>query len=100
MAQAKLIRSRAYRNALVRQYQFIAANNPAAAELVIERIEDASRRLKDFPLSGAGWRHPGTRELVIPGLPYVIIYRVRGDTVELLALFHSAKEPPRTRGRG
>ena len=94
MAQAKLIRSRVYRNALVREYQFIRQNNPDAAEMVVARIERATTRLREFPLSGRGWPIAGTRELVIPGLPYIVIYRVRDDVVELLTLFHSAQEVP------
>jgi toxin ParE1/3/4 len=94
VAQAKLIRSRVYRNALVREYQFIAQDNPNAAEMVVARIERATTRLREFPLSGPGWRIAGNRELVIPGLPYIVIYRVRGDAVELLALFHSSQGVP------
>jgi toxin ParE1/3/4 len=94
VAQAKLIRSRVYRNSLVREYQYIAQNNPNAAEMVVARIERATTRLREFPLSGPGWRIPETRELVIPGLPYIVIYRVTDDAVELVALFHSSQEIP------
>ena len=36
----------------------------------------------------------GTRELVIPGLPYLVIYRVHADQVEILRVFHTARDWP------
>lgn len=97
MASFKLIRSRSYRNALENEYDYIARSNPSAAEAVVQRIEHAAARLRDFPHSGTGWRRPGIRELVVAGLPYIVIYRVRGDAVELLAIFHASQEPPHAR---
>ena len=55
---------------------WIAANNPVAASSVGRRILDAVERLADFPLRGRPGRSPGTRELVISGLPYVVVYSV------------------------
>ena len=36
----------------------------------------------------------GTRELIVAGTPYVIPYRVVGDDVEVLAVFHGARRWP------
>lgn len=30
----------------------------------------------------------GTREVVVPGTPYVIPYRLRSDRLEIIAVFH------------
>ena len=72
----------------------IAADNPPAARRVVERIRQAIDRLADFPASGRRGQVEGTRELVIPGLPYLVVYRVRENTVEILRVFHTAMHWP------
>jgi toxin ParE1/3/4 len=37
----------------------------------------------------------GTRELVVPGTPYIIPYRVRGESLELIAIFHGRLRWPK-----
>ncbi|MDR2726446.1 MAG: type II toxin-antitoxin system RelE/ParE family toxin, partial [Deltaproteobacteria bacterium] len=49
---------------------------------------------EQFPESGRPGRVPGTRELVIAGLPYLLPYRVRNDVVEILRFFHTSQKPP------
>jgi toxin ParE1/3/4 len=39
-------------------------------------------------------RVEGTRELVIRGLPFIVIYRVTVDSVDLLAVIHGAQQYP------
>ena len=36
----------------------------------------------------------GTRELVVPGTPYIIPYRARGEYLDLLAIFHGHQKWP------
>jgi len=50
--------------------------------------------LADHPGIGRPGRVDGTRELVIPGLPYVIAYLHRGDTVTVLRVLHGAMRWP------
>ena len=57
----------------------IAHHDPVAAMRVVSRIERAIQRLAVSPLSARPGRVPGTRVLAVPGLPYVVIHRVRGD---------------------
>ena len=71
---------------------YIAADNPAAAERVAESLIAAMQGLTEEPGRGRPGRWPNTRELVVA--PYVIPYRVRGQTVEILRVFHSAREWP------
>lgn len=37
---------------------------------------------------------PNTRELVIPGTPYFLPYRVKGDVVQILGVIHEARKWP------
>ena len=63
----------------------------AAAACVIERLIEAAESLAFFPQRGVAGRKSGTRRLVLPDLPYSLDYRVRGDTVEILAVWHAAQ---------
>jgi plasmid stabilization system protein ParE len=58
---------------------YIAARNPIAAPKVAAALRDAAVRLGTHPRIGRKGRVEGTRELVVPRLPFVITYRVRPD---------------------
>ena len=36
----------------------------------------------------------GNLELVIPGLPYILPYRIKGKEVQILSVFHTARKWP------
>jgi toxin ParE1/3/4 len=74
--------------------EFISKDNPAAAARTVTAIVDAVQLLKQYPAMGRPGRVPGTRELVIPDTPYIIPYRVRGEVLELLRVFHGARKWP------
>lgn len=44
-----------------------------------------------MPHRGRAGVEPGTRELVVAGLPYIIIYRAKEDVVEILRIWHGAR---------
>jgi toxin ParE1/3/4 len=77
---------------LRRHVKFIATENPTAAVRVRRRIRSAVLRLLDFPESGRVGQVPGTRELIVAELPYIVLYRVSGDVVEILRVFHTSQE--------
>ena len=56
--------------------------------------DNAVEILKRFPASGRPGRVAGTRELVVSRTPYIVPYRVRDDTVELLLVLHAARKWP------
>ncbi|MFZ0686965.1 MAG: type II toxin-antitoxin system RelE/ParE family toxin [Terriglobales bacterium] len=74
--------------------EYIAQDNPAAAARIVVAIENAVENLKRFPALGRPGRVSGTRELVVSGTPYIIPYRVRGDTIELLLVLHASRRWP------
>lgn len=74
---------------------FIAADDPAAARLVVERVLAAVAMLPEQPAMGRPGRVPGTRELVVLRTRYVVPYRVRGETIEILRVFHTSRRPPK-----
>jgi len=73
---------------------YIAADDAAAARLVVKRVLDAVALLPAQPGLGRPGRVPGTRELVVLKTRYVVPYRVRGDAIELLRVFHSSRRLP------
>jgi len=73
---------------------FIAEDNSEAATRVASVILDAAARLAGQPNLGRPGRIAGTRELVVPGTPFLMPYRVRGGRVEILAVFHGRQQWP------
>lgn len=72
---------------------WINGHNPAAASSVGQRILDVVEQLDQFPLRGRPGRSPGTRELVIAGLPYLVVYSVDSvdpRSVAVLRVLHGA----------
>jgi toxin ParE1/3/4 len=76
----------------IRHYVFL--NNPRAAAPTADRIEAATDRLRRFPNSGRPSEIAGAREIIVPGLPYVVIYRVSTQNVEILRVFHTSRDWP------
>ena len=74
--------------------EYISRDNRAAAERTVAAIHSAVRDLERFPSSGRPGRISGTRELVVSGTPYIVPYRVRGDVVQLIRIFHAARKWP------
>ena len=73
---------------------YIAEDNPRSAATVARQILAAVELLAAQPHMGRPGRIAGTRELVVPGTPYVIPYWVRRDRLELLAIFHGRQRWP------
>ena len=84
---------------LENQIEFIAEDNPEAAVRTGETIGRAVARLANFPELGRIGRVPSTRELVVAGTRFIVIYRTT-DSVEILRLLHSSQRwPPLPGGR-
>ena len=75
--------------------RYIAENHPAAAQRVGQCILGAITYLRDHPGIGRAGRVQGTRELVIPGLPYIVPYRVKENLIELLRVLHTSRQWPK-----
>ena len=73
--------------------RYIAERNPAAAERVISDIQRAADRLLDFPGLGHLGEYTGVLELQVPRRPYVLIYRIDGDVIEILSIFDQRRDP-------
>ena len=73
---------------------YIARDNPDAAARVALTILNSVERVAELPNLGRPGRLAGTRELVVPGTPYVIPYRVGRERLEIIAVFHGRQRWP------
>jgi addiction module RelE/StbE family toxin len=67
---------------------------PAAARSVALNIYEKVGLLARFPHQGRPGRKLHTRELVFPGLPFLAIYRIREDVIEIVRILHGARNWP------
>jgi toxin ParE1/3/4 len=73
---------------------FISQDSEQSASDVATSILATVELLKSHPDIGRPGRILGTRELVIPGTPYIVPYRVRQGRLELIAVFHGRQQWP------
>lgn len=71
-------------------------NTAAVAARIVTAILDQADNLAAFPHIGRVGRVPDTRELIVVDTPFIVPYRVRDAEVEILALFHGARQWPET----
>ncbi len=82
---------------LVALRAYIEQDDPVAAQRVsLHIIHNVETLLPNSPEMGRPGRVPGTRELVIPRTPFVVPYRLVGNTIQLLRVYHSARQWPET----
>jgi plasmid stabilization system protein ParE len=74
---------------------YIARESAGAAAGTARTLLAAVDRLAALPSLGRPGRVSGTRELVVPGTRYVIPYRVRGERLEIIAVFHGRQRWPK-----
>lgn len=79
---------------LTTQLDWIAERDPWAAIAVGDAIQDAVARLADHPALGRPGRVVTTRELMVVGTPYVVVYRVERTAVLVLRILHGAQRWP------
>lgn len=72
---------------------YIALENPKAADDFVEAIFTNVDKLARFPAMGREGRVRGTREWAVPDWSYLIPYRVRGDRLQVLGVFHTRQRP-------
>ena len=77
-----------------RIYELIRQNNPETAREVVKILYDGCTALKIFPNRGRIGRMNGRRELVFPSLPYIAVYQVKEQSVEISRIYHVAQNWP------
>lgn len=70
----------------------ISEDKPSTAKLVIQKILNGIEQTRVFPESGRKGRVDSTRELVIPGTPFIVVYRPNKGAIEVLTILHQARK--------
>lgn len=76
-------------------HDYVAQNSPAYAQRIVDQLTRRSQQIAQFPHSGRAVPEldlPQVRE-VVEG-PYRIIYRIRPDRIDVLAVIHGAQQTP------
>lgn len=74
---------------------YIAEDSRAAAQrIALHILHDVEELLPRSPEMGRPGRIPGTRELVIPKTPFIVPYRIQGQTIQVLRIYHGARRWP------
>jgi toxin ParE1/3/4 len=58
------------------------------------RIRETVQRIALMPFSGRAGRLEGTREAVVPRTPFIVTYKVSAQAVEILGIWHGARQWP------
>jgi len=75
-------------------HDFIAEQSPPQADKVIDRILEAVDLLERYPQMGRPGRVEATRELVIAGTAFLVVYRIHRDQVHILSILHASRKWP------
>ncbi|WNJ89287.1 type II toxin-antitoxin system RelE/ParE family toxin [Bosea sp. 685] len=74
-----------------RIFDYVATDNPRAAVMLDERIEQHVEVLLAFPESGRPGRVEGTRELIVGGTPYIAAYHIGSGVIRILRILHMSQ---------
>jgi addiction module RelE/StbE family toxin len=73
---------------------YIAKDNPTAAIDTVLQIIEMVGLLSEQPGMGRSGRILGTKELVIPGTPFIVPYRVIENNIQILRVYHNSRKWP------
>ena len=71
---------------------YLQQHCPHFAQPAVRTIYQSIRSLKTSPNRGRPGHRSGTRELAITPLPYVVVYAVKAEAVEILHIYHGAQD--------
>jgi plasmid stabilization system protein ParE len=73
---------------------YIRNDSESTALVVAKTLFDTANSLDLLPSRGRLGRIPNTLELVVPGLPYIVVYQVTKATIQILHIYHGARDWP------
>jgi plasmid stabilization system protein ParE len=74
--------------------RYVEPEGSDKVNLYRRRILNTVTTLGDLPFAGRTGRIKDTREAVVPRTPYIVIYQVSEHAVEILGIWHGAREWP------
>ena len=73
---------------------YLKEHHPRYRHPTMRKVYAAIQSLKEWPHRGRLGREEGTRELLFPPLPYIAVYRVKEQNIEVLRIRHGAQDLP------
>ena len=73
---------------------YLKDHHPRYRRPTMRKLYESIRSLKTLPHSGRPGREEGTREILFPPLPYVAVYRVKEQSIEVVRIYHAAQDRP------
>ena len=73
---------------------FISQNSPQAAKRIAERVWESVEYLLKYPNMGRLGRVSETRELIVSGTPFIVVYRIHEISIQILRVLHHARKWP------
>jgi toxin ParE1/3/4 len=70
---------------------YLFEKTPEHAPELVRSICAAPAALLAFPRRGRPGKKVGTRELVLTPLPYILVYRIKGDFIHIARILHGAQ---------
>lgn len=74
--------------------EYLREHHPSYLPSTIEKLYNAARSLKQFPNRGRSGKLAGTCELVLTPLPYIVVYSVEPELVNILRIMHTSPDWP------
>jgi addiction module RelE/StbE family toxin len=75
-------------------FDYIFERNPEKAPQIARQICEAAALLKHSPRIGRPGRKEKTRELVVTGSPYLVVYEIADTTIQIVRILHGARRWP------
>lgn len=75
-------------------WEYIAQDSPSRATAMVSRLRLVALGLEEFSRLGRTGDRAGARELVVARTPYIIVYRIGGDEIEIVRVLHGAQRRP------
>lgn len=73
---------------------YVARHDKDAAKRLLKRIRLGAKLIGDHPYLGRPGHIENTRQLVLSGTSYTLVYALRDREVEILAVFHQRRGSP------
>jgi addiction module RelE/StbE family toxin len=70
---------------------YLKNRHPHYRQPTMRKLYAAIHSLKESPHRGRLGRESGTRELLFPPLPYIAVYRVKEQIIEILRIHHATR---------
>ena len=73
-------------------WEYIAQDNPAAADRTIDRFTATFERIAQFPEAGTSYEHPKGEFRIVVVPPYLIFYKTTSDGDDIVRVLHGARK--------